>query len=320
MSPIMNYRKLGHSGLSISELSFGSWITFGRQVQLDDVKSMFKHCLDSGINFFDNAEVYSNGQSEEIMGDAFRKLGIKRNEYVISTKFFWGIENRVNFKNTLNRKYLTQAIEGSLKRLQLDYVDIVYCHRYDPETPIPEIVLSMDQMIKRGQALYWGTSEWPAQAIDQAYDFAVQHGLNRPIVEQPQYNLLHREKVEIEFSDLYKKAGLGLTTWSPLASGLLTGKYLDGIPEGSRASIPTLAFVKEEALNEQKTKRIQKLYEISKETGVSMPHLAIGWCLLNPNVSSVILGASKIEQLKDNLKVLEKMNQIREIKNKISGI
>ncbi len=316
----MKFRKLGRSGLSISELSFGSWVTFGRQVQLDDVKAMFKLCLDSGVNFFDNAEVYANGQSEEIMGEAFRKMGVTRNEYVISTKFYWGIENRPNFKNTLNRKYLTQAIEGSLKRLQLDYVDIVYCHRYDPETPIDEIVISMDQMIKRGQALYWGTSEWPAEAIDQAYDFAVKFGLNRPVVEQPQYNLLHREKVETEFANLYSKAGIGLTTWSPLASGILSGKYLDGIPDGSRASIPSLSFVKEEALNEQKTKRVRKLQALSKETGISMNHLSIGWCLLNQNVSSVILGASRLDQLKDNLEVISKMNQIQEIKKKISDI
>ncbi len=316
----MPFRKLGHSGLSVSLFSFGSWVTFGKQMDIAPVKECLKHAFDQGVNFFDNAEVYALGKSEELMGQAFKDLGLSRNEYVLTTKFFWGIENRINFKNTLNRKYLMQAIEHSLVRLKTDFVDVAYCHRYDPETPIHEIVFAMDQMIRDGKALYWGTSEWPASAIDQAFDFAVANGLHRPIVEQPQYNLVHREKVEQEFAPLYKKMQLGLTTWSPLASGLLTGKYLQGIPQDSRASMPSMTFVKEEIENPKARKSVEKLLEISKKSGVSMTHLALGWCALNKNVSTVILGASRIEQLKENLQVLGKLNEISDLKKELDLI
>lgn len=316
----MPFRKLGHSGLSVSLFSFGSWVTFGKQMDIAPVKECLKYAFDQGVNFFDNAEVYALGKSEELMGTAFKDLGLSRNEYVLTTKFFWGIENRVNFKNTLNRKYLMQAIDHSLTRLKTDFVDVVYCHRYDPETPIHEIVFAMDQMIRDGKALYWGTSEWPTTAIEQAYDFALANGLHRPIVEQPQYNLVHREKVEQEFAPLYKKMQLGLTTWSPLASGLLTGKYLQGIPQDSRANMLSMTFVKDEIENPKARKIVERLHEISKKSGISMTHLALGWCGLNKNVSTVILGASRLEQLKENLQVLGKLNEIADLKKELDSI
>ena len=316
----MVYRKLGDSGLRVSLFSLGSWVTFVKQLDGGQAKDCIKYALDNGVNFFDNAEVYSNGQSEELMGQSFRELGLSRNEYVLTTKFFWGIENRVNFKNTLNRKYLSQAIEASLKRLKTDFVDVVYCHRYDPETPIHEICFTMDQMIRQGKALYWGTSEWPAQAIDLAYDFAVKNMLHRPVVEQPQYNLIHKDKVEKEFSGLYKKMKLGLTTWSPLASGLLTGKYLNGIPAGSRASQSNLGYIKDEIEHPENQKKALRLAEISKKSGLSMTHLALGWCALNPDVSSVILGASHLEQLKDNLNALKNLERVADFKGELDLI
>ncbi len=316
----MEYRKLGNSGLRVSQLSFGSWITFGKQLDSTLVEDCIKTAFENGINFFDNAEVYALGKSETLMGEAFKKLGIQRNEYVLTTKFFWGIENRINFKDTLNRKYLMQAIDGSLKRLGTDFVDVAYCHRYDPETPISEIVFAMDQMIRDGKALYWGTSEWPAQAIDQAFDFAVENRLHRPIVEQPQYNLVSKNKVEKEYSALYKKMHLGLTTWSPLASGLLTGKYLNGIPEGSRAAMPTLTWLKDEILQPKNLQLAVKLKAISDKTGISMAHLAIGFCTLNPHVSTVILGASSVEQLKDNLQTLKVLSRIHDIKSELDRL
>ncbi len=316
----MPFRKLGNSGLSVSLFSFGSWVTFGKQMDVEPVKECLKYAFDQGVNFFDNAEVYALGKSEDLMSTAFHQLGISRNEYVLSTKFFWGIENRVNFKNTLNRKYLMQAIDHSLKRLKTDFVDIVYCHRYDPETPIHEIVFAMDQMIRDGKALYWGTSEWPAFAIEQAYDFAVENGLHRPVVEQPQYNLVHREKVEKEFLPLYKKMKLGLTTWSPLASGLLTGKYLKGIPEDSRANMASLSYIKDEILSVSSRQKAEKLQKIATKSGISMTHLALGWCALNSNVSSVILGASRVEQLKDNLNALNVLNEITDFKKELDEV
>jgi voltage-dependent potassium channel beta subunit len=318
MSVTMPFRKLGDSGISVSLLSFGSWITFGKQMDVNAAKDCIKYAFDNGVNFFDNAEVYSSGKAEEFMGESFRQLGISRNEYILTTKFYWGIESRRNFQNTLNRKYLMQAIDGSLNRLKTNFVDVVYCHRYDPATPIHEICFAMDQIIRDGKALYWGTSEWPALAIDQAYTFAVENSLHRPIVEQPQYNLVHRQKVENEFSPLYKNMKLGLTTWSPLASGILTGKYLNGIPENTRASIPSLGWLHDEVKNSESL--VKKLQVISKKTGISMSHLAIGWCALNKNVSTVILGASRLEQLKENLDTLKHLPLIEEIKKELDDL
>jgi voltage-dependent potassium channel beta subunit len=320
MSVTMPYRKLGDSGLSVSLLSYGSWVTFGKQMDVNPVVDCIKYAFEKGVNFFDNAEVYANGQSESLMGQAFQRLGLSRNEYVLTSKFFWGIENRVNFKNTLNRKYMSQAIEGSLKRLGTEFIDVIYCHRYDPETPIHEICMTMDQAIRRGQALYWGTSEWPASALEAAYDFCVQNSLHRPIVEQPQYNLLFRDKVENEFAPLYKKMKLGLTIWSPLASGVLTGKYLNGIPENTRAAMPSLSFVREQAEDKKLRERVLKLQKISQDTGIGMAHLSIAWCAHNPNVSTVILGASRLEQLQENMKSLEFFTQTQGLMSELATV
>lgn len=317
----MPYRHLGKSGLQVSLLSFGSWVTFGRQMSIDPVKETIKYAFDKGVNFFDNAEIYSNGQSEELMGAAFKSLGIPRHHYILSTKFFWGIDgDLINFKNTLNRKYLMHAITGSLKRLQMDFVDIVYCHRPDPTTPIEETVMAMHDMIQKGYALYWGTSEWSRDQFYAAYEFSVKNGFHRPIVEQPQYNLLHRKKVENDFSDLYQNQGMGLTTWSPLASGLLTGKYENGIPDNSRLSMKSLSWLKDELHKPEVKNILKELKLISNKEKIPMSALAIGWCALNSNVSSVILGASSLDQLKENLNTLNYLNHIKDIKSDLDSL
>lgn len=310
----MEYRKLGNTGLRISQFSFGSWVTFGKQMELEPVQKSLKLAWDNGINFFDNAEVYANGQSEELMGQALRKLEIPRQHLVISTKFFWGIENNINFKNTLNRKYLMHAIDQSLKRLQMDYVDLVFCHRPDPETPIEETVMAMHDMIQKGKALYWGTSEWSATQFDHAYTFAAENSFHRPMFEQPQYNLLHRNKVENEFAPLYRKMGLGLTIWSPLASGMLTGKYQKEIPSNSRLSLNNMTWLQEELHKPQTQKVLKGLETLSKNSGISMTELSLGWCTLNPRVSTVILGASRPEQLLQNLNTLKNLDKIKALK------
>jgi voltage-dependent potassium channel beta subunit len=301
----MNYRRLGRSGLKVSELSFGSWVTFGNQMDEKLGRECMAAAKDGGVNFFDNAEVYAAGQSETIMGAAIKALKWPRLDYVVSTKFFWGITDGPNAKNTLNRKYLMQAIEGSLKRLQLDYVDLVYCHRPDPETPIEETVWAMHDMVDRGQALYWGTSEWSAQQIHAAHAFARRYQLHTPVMEQPQYNLFHRSRVEQEYAPLYEEFGLGLTTWSPLASGLLTGKYANGIPKDSRATVKGYAWLSEAVSDKAKLAAVTQLKPIADELGCTLAQLAIAWCLKNPQVSSVITGASKVSQVTENLKALE---------------
>lgn len=314
----MTYRRLGKTGVKVSILSFGSWVTFGKQLDIKSSVETMAAAKDYGINFFDNAEVYAKGQSEEIMGEAIHRLKWDRLSYLISTKFFWGISGDINGTNTLNRKYLRQAMEGSLKRLKLDYVDLVYCHRPDPETPIEEVVWSMHDMIAKGQALYWGTSEWSADQIRAAYDFAEKNSLHRPVVEQPQYHLMHRERVEKEYDNLYKTIGLGLTTWSPLASGILTGKYLDGVPSGSRGSNESLKFIFEEASHPENKDKVRKFVQLAKELQTSPAQLAIAWCAANPNVSTVITGASRTEQLHENMKALELIPKIKgELKEKI---
>ena len=301
----MNYRRLGSTGLRVSELSFGSWVTFGNQLDERFGRECLAAAKAGGVNFFDNAEVYAGGEAETIMGAAIKALGWSRIDYVISTKFYWGITDGPNARNTLNRKYLRQAIEGSLRRLQLDYVDLVYCHRPDPETPIEETVWAMHDMIDRGQALYWGTSEWPAQAIRAAYDFARRANLHAPVVEQPQYNLFHRARVEQEYAPLYETIGLGLTTWSPLASGLLTGKYRDGIPPDSRATVKGYDWLREVVGNDAKRAAVTALEPIAAELGCSLAQLALAWCLKNPRVSTVITGASRPAQVAENLRAID---------------
>lgn len=303
----MEYRKLGKSGVKLSQLSLGSWVTFQNQLDIKKAERCMSAAYDYGVNFFDNAEIYANGKSEEIMGKILRKMTWPRMKYLVSTKFFWGISDGPNEKNTLNRKYLMTAIEGSLKRLKLEYVDLVYCHRPDPETPMEEVVWAMHDMVSRGYALYWGTSEWSAEQIKKAFQVAEKHHLRKPVVEQPQYNLLHREKVEKEFSPLYKEDyGIGLTTWSPLASGLLTGKYLNNkIPKGSRLSMKNLNWLKEESENLQIQNKVKNFIEIAKDYSLDPAALALAWCTKNPNVSSVITGASSVEQIHKNMKALD---------------
>ena len=303
----MQYRRLGRSGLQVSELSLGSWITYHNQVDTKAASEMLAAAKDAGINFFDNAEIYAQGQSEVVMGEAFKALKWARLDYVVSTKFYWGLETpglKVNQRNTLNRKYLSQAIDGSLKRMQLDFIDLVYCHRPDPSTPIEETVWAMSDMITQGKALYWGTSEWSAADIRAAYEIAERHHLHKPVMEQPQYHLFHRLRVEEEYSRLYDDMQLGLTTWSPLASGLLTGKYRNGVPAGSRGSMESLSFLLPGLTDIAKNAAVGQLSDIATELGGNVAQLAIAWANKNPRVSSVILGASKMSQLQDNLGAL----------------
>ena len=306
----MEYRRLGGTGLTVSVLSFGSWVTFGPQLAGNLAEDCLSAAYDAGVNFFDNAEAYAGGESERIMGEAIRSLGWERNSYVISTKLFWGLGSGVNMRNTLNRKYLMQAIDGSLDRLGLDFVDLVYCHRADPDTPLEETVWAMSDMISAGKALYWGTSEWPAEALREAWDIAERHHLHKPVVEQPQYNLLWRDRVEQEYAPLYEGIGLGLTTWSPLASGLLSGKYLDGVPEGSRATLPGYEWLRDLLTDADRNQSVARLQEIADELGCTLAQLSIAWCAKNPNVSSVITGASRVEQVHENLAALEVMPKL----------
>ncbi len=297
----MLYNRLGQSGLQISRLSFGSWITFHSQVNESSATEMMNLAFENGVNFFDNAEVYADGKSEEIMGQALKKLAWPRLKYIVSTKFFMGLDDGPNQRRTLNRKYLIESIKNSLKRLQLDYVDLIYAHRPDPQTPLEETVRAMNDIIEKGQALYWGTSEWSAEDILGAYEIAKQNGWHKPVVEQPQYNLFERKKVESEYSRLYSDIGLGLTTWSPLASGILTGKYLKSIPPGSRLEMKGMSWIKDEALTLEKNNQVKKLTEIAEKLEAKTSQVAITWCLKNPHVSSVILGATSKKQLQENL-------------------
>lgn len=304
----MQYHRLGRSGLQVSELSLGSWVTYHNQVNVSSAREMMAAAFDAGINFFDNAEVYADGQSETVMGEALKALNWPRLSYIVSTKFFWGLHKdgpTANKKDTLNRKYLTQAIDASLKRLGLDFVDLVYCHRPDPHTPIEETVWAMSDIITRGKALYWGTSEWSAQEIQLAWDIADKHHLHKPVMEQPQYNLFHRKRVEQEYARLYEDMGLGLTTWSPLASGLLTGKYRQGIPPNSRGAMEGMGFLVKGLTDASKNAAVTRLDAVAKELGCGLSQLAIAWVAKNPLVSTVITGASKMAQLTENLGALE---------------
>ena len=301
----MPYRHLGRSGLQVSLLSFGSWVTFGPQLAGSGAAECLDAARSAGVNFFDNAESYAGGQSERIMGEAIRELGWPRHSYVVSTKLFWGLHDGPNMKNTLNRKYLRQAIEGSLERFGLDFVDLVFCHRNDPATPLEETVRAMSDMVSNGQALYWGTSEWPADDIRAAWEIAERHHLHKPVMEQPQYNLLSRRRVEREYRRLYDEIGLGLTTWSPLASGLLTGKYADGIPEGSRAALPGYEWLQQSLTDRQANAAVAELSKIAAELGCTASQLAIAWCARNPRVSTVITGASRVDQVKENMGAVE---------------
>ncbi len=301
----MEYRNLGRSGLKVSALSFGSWVTFNTQLDTGLAKECLSAARDAGVNFFDNAEGYAAGQSERIMGEAISELGWARHSYVVSTKLYWGLHDEVNMKNTLNRKYLSQAIDGSLERFGLDFVDLVFCHRPDPHTPIEETVWAMSDMVSQGKALYWGTSEWSAAEIMAAYAIADRHHLHKPLMDQPQYNLFWRDRVEKEYARLYDEIGLGLTTWSPLASGLLTGKYLGGIPEGSRATLPGYEWLKHMLTDEAKNAKVAEMKAIADELDVTLSQLSLAWCLKNPHVSTVITGASTPEQVVENMSAMD---------------
>ncbi|MBK8619133.1 MAG: aldo/keto reductase [Anaerolineales bacterium] len=317
----MKYRHLGKTGIQVSELSFGSWVTFSTQADVKAAVDMMAAAYDAGVNFFDNAEVYAGGKSETVMGAALKELKWRRSSYLISTKFFWGINEGINEKNTLNRKRLIEGIAGSLERLQLDYVDLIYCHRPDATTPIEETVWAMHNIIEWGQALYWGTSEWSASEIAQAIQIAERHHLHKPVVEQPQYNMFERGRLEGDYVRFYKDYGYGTTIWSPLASGLLTGKYKGGIPKDSRGALKGYEWLKNLLTDEQKLAKVTALEPIAKELGCTLSQLALAWCVKNPFVSTVITGASRVEQVHENMKAADVVDRITpEIMAKIDVI
>lgn len=306
----MQYRKLGGSGLKVSELSFGSWVTFNKQVDAGLAERMFGMCFDAGVNFFDNAEGYEAGASEIVMGKALKALDRPRDSYCVSSKVFFGATKTPTPTQVgLSRKHVTEACHQALNRLQVDYLDLFFCHRADPDTPIGETVWAMHNLVTQGKILYWGTSEWTAAEIITAHEFADKNHLTPPTMEQPQYNLLDRKRFEIEYAPLFEKYGMGTTTWSPLASGALTGKYLDGIPEGSRASLKGYEWLKKSMIDsdrgQSRMKQVAKLIPMAQELETSIANIAIAWCLLNKNVSTVILGASNLNQLESNLKASE---------------
>lgn len=301
----MQYRHLGKTGIQVSELSIGSWVTFKNQVDVDAAVEIMAAAYDHGVNFFDNAEVYASGKSEEVMGAALKKLNWRRSSYLISTKFYWGLHDGINEKNTLNRKRLIEGINGALQRLDMEYVDLIYCHRPDKTTPIEETVWAMHNIIEWGKAFYWGTSEWAASEIIEAIQIAERHHLHKPVVEQPQYNLFERGRLEGDYVRFYKEYGYGTTIWSPLASGLLSGKYNKGIPKDSRGSLKGYEWLHDRLTDQERLKKVAALEPIAKELGGTIPQLALAWCLKNPFVSTVITGASRVEQVHENMKAGE---------------
>ncbi len=318
----MEYRYLGSSGLQVSALSFGAWVTFGDQVDEGVCTDCMKAAHDAGVNFFDNAEVYAKGVAETMMGNVIKKVGWKRSDLVVSTKIFWGGPGPND--RGLSRKHIVEGTDAALERLQMDYVDLIYCHRPDLHTPIEETVRAMAHIVDSGKAFYWGTSEWSAEQIRQAFEIARREHLVPPTMEQPQYHMFHRDRVELEYARLYSEFGLGTTIWSPLASGLLTGKYNDGVPEGSRLSLPDYEWLRNHVLNDEANCRIEKVRKLSpmaKELGCTMAQLALAWCLKNPNVSTVITGASRPEQVVENMKALDVVEKLdAEVRARIDGI
>lgn len=297
----MQYRRLGRTGVQVSELSYGTWVTFSNQLDLEKAVVCLAAAYELGVNFFDCAEVYAGGKAEEILGAALHRLGWRRGSYLVSTKFYWGLYEGINEKNTLNRKRLLEGIQGSLRRLQLDYVDLIYCHRPDSSTRVEETVWAMHDIIQRGQAIYWGTSEWPAADIASAIEIADRHHLHKPVTEQPEYNLFTRARFENEYARLFQDYGYGATTWSPLASGLLTGKYRHGIPADSRARLKGYDWLEKRMTDAEKLARVGALGDIAERAGCTLAQLALAWVLQNPNVSTVITGASRVEQIRENM-------------------
>ena len=308
----MEYNNLGKSGLKVSRLSLGSWLTFGKLIEDKVSEKLMHYAYDQGINFFDNAEIFARGTSELVMGKILKKSAWSRDSYIVSSKVFFGTGGQWPTQKGLNRKHVFEACHQALKRLQVDYLDLYFCHRPDKSTPIEETVWAMHQLIMQGKILYWGTSEWSAQEIMEAHMFAKQNHLIGPVMEQPEYNMFARRKVEVEFAQLYKTVGLGTTIWSPLASGILTDKYLNKFPKGTRLGVEGLEWLKEKNLTEDKLAKISLLNELSNDLGMSLPVMSIGWCLKNQNVSTVILGASKMSQLKENMKSLDALNKLDE--------
>ena len=310
----MEYRRLGKSGLPVSALSFGSWVTFSHQMGVDQALETMTAAYDAGVNFFDNAEVYASGKSETIMGQALQKAGWRRDSYIVSSKVMWGsVEDPKPTQRGLHRKHVFEACHDALRRLQVEYLDLYFCHRPDPNVPMEEVVRMMTELIHQGKVLYWGTSQWSAQQLSEAYGVARQYQLIPPTMEQPQYSMFHRQKVEAEFAPLYDTIGLGTTTFSPLYFGILTGKYNDGIPADSRASLPGYEWVRENVESEkgqQQIAKVRQLMPIAEGLGATMSQLAIAWCLRNPRVSTVILGASRVSQVHENLKALDVLPQL----------
>lgn len=306
----MEYRRLGKSGLQVSALSLGSWLTFGKQISDETAEKLMVIAYENGVNFFDNAEIYARGQSEIVMGNILRKQNWDRTSYVVSSKVFFGDGRKKPNQTGLSRKHIFEACHAALKRFQLDYLDLFFCHRPDKNTPIEETVWAMNHLIQQGKILYWGTSEWSAQEIMEAHMAAKEMRLIGPTMEQPQYNMFHRDKVEVEYGQIYKTVGLGTTIWSPLASGVLTDKYLNQFPEGTRLGMEGLEWLKERSLTPERLEKVRQLSSIARELGTSMPRLAVAWCLKNPNVSTVILGASKPHHLEENLKSIEDLEKI----------
>ena len=306
----MRYRNLGKSGLKVSELSYGSWVTFSFQLNTALATEMIRIAYDSGVNFFDNAEAYASGEAEVIMGEALKTLGFTRDTYCVSSKAFWG--GQLPTQRGLSAKHLTDACNAALQRLQVDYLDLFFCHRPDPETPIEETVRAMHALVIQGKIIYWGTSEWEAAQIEEAYQVAEKHYLTPPTMEQPEYNMFNRSKLEKEYLNLFNKRGLGTTIWSPLASGLLTGKYKNGIPEDTRMNLSGYEFLRQRLESEEGHAMVDKakqLEELADTAGIPLVNMALGWCLQNKNVSTVILGSSKPKQLKQNLKTLNYVDQ-----------
>jgi voltage-dependent potassium channel beta subunit len=318
----MEYRRLGKSGLQISALSFGAWVTFGQQIGHDVAEKLMTAAFDAGVNFFDNAEGYAGGRAEIVMGEILKSQGWPRDLFVVSSKVFFG-GDKPN-QNGLSRKHIYEACHAALRRLQVDYLDLYFCHRPDPNTPIEESVRAMTDLIRQGKVLYWGTSEWSAAQITTAYNLAREHGLEPPTMEQPQYNMFERQKVEAEFAPLYGDIGLGTTVWSPLASGLLTGKYNEGDPGGTRISLKGYEWLKENFHGEEAQRRLEAVRQlggVAGDLGTNLPRLALAWCLKNPHVSTVITGASRVEQVTDNMQAMEVVPKLTdEVMAKIEGI
>jgi len=317
----MEYRNLGSSGLQVSALSFGSWLTFGKQIGDNTAEKPMAVAYDNGINFFDNAEAYAGGESEKVMGKILKKMKWDRSSYIVSSKVYFGRGDRRPNMTGLSRKHIMEACNEALQRLQVDYLDLYFCHRPDKKTPIAETVWAMNDLMRQGKILYWGTSEWSAQEYTEAHAAAEKYRLIGPTMEQPHYNMFHRDKFEVEYKQLYKNYGMGTTIWSPLASGLLTGKYNNGMPKGTRLGMEGMEWLKDSTLTQDKIDTVKKLAKLCDELGVNMPLLALAWCLKNPNVSTVITGASKQKHLKENLKALEVVSLLtEEVMEKIEGI